>query len=87
MTSSPIKIVDRRQQLYQTIRLKLDQAEDKLHRLRENADITAQQSLIEEVEELKELLSPARPYSAVARCAVMALRGSYPVADLVLRSS
>jgi hypothetical protein len=81
------KIVDRRQQLYQTIRLKLDHAEDKLRRLREKADMTAQQSLIEEIEELKEFMSPERPYSAAAKCALMALRGSYPVAEMVLLGS
>jgi hypothetical protein len=81
------KVVDRRQQLYHTIRLKLGQAENKLRRLRENADMTAQQSLIEEVEELKGFMSPERPYSAAAKCALMALHGSHPVAELVLLGS
>jgi hypothetical protein len=81
------KIVDRRQQLYQTIRLKLDQAEDKLSRLREKADMTAQQSLGEAVAELRKFMSPEQPYSAAAKCAIMALRGSYPVAEMVLLGS
>jgi uncharacterized protein (TIGR02646 family) len=81
------KIVDRRQQLYQTTRLKLDQAEDKLRRLREKADMTAQQSLGEAVAELRKFMSPEQPYSAAAKCAIMALRGSYPVAEMVLYSS
>ena len=78
------KIVDRRQQLYQTIKRKLIQAEEKLRRLREYADMTAQQALAEDVRELKEFMAPEQPYSATARCALMALRGSYPVAELVL---
>jgi hypothetical protein len=81
------KIVDRRLQLYQSIRLKLEQAEDKLRRLRKNADMTAQQSLIEGVEELKGFMSPEQPYSSAAKCALMALRGSYPVAEIVLLGS
>ena len=81
------KIVDRRQHLYQTIRRKLAQAEEKLRRLRENADMTAQQSLAEDVRELREFMSPEQPYSAAAKCAIMALRGSYPVAELVLLGS
>ena len=80
-------IVDRRQQLYQTVKLKMAQAEEKLRRWRDNADMTAQQSLMEEVEELKKFTSPERPYSAAAKCAIMALRGSYTVAELVLHSS
>jgi uncharacterized protein (TIGR02646 family) len=78
------KIVDRRQQLYQKIRLKLDQAEEKLRRLRDNADMTAQQSLGESVEELRKFMSPEKPYSAAAKCALMALRGSYAVAEFAL---
>jgi hypothetical protein len=70
--------------LYQKIRLKLDQAEEKLRRLRENADMTAQQSLGEAVEELRKFMSPEKPYSAAAKCALMALRGSYAVAEFVL---
>ena len=81
------KIVDRRQQLYETIKRKFAQAEERLRRWRDNADMTAQQSLIEEVEELKEFMSPKRLYSAAASCALMALRGSYPVAELVLLGS
>jgi uncharacterized protein (TIGR02646 family) len=80
-------IVDRRQQLYQTIKRKLAQAEDKLCRLRHHADMTAQQTLAEEVCELQEFMAPEQPYSAAAKCAIMALRGSYPVADLVLHGS
>jgi len=64
--------------------LKLDQAEERLRRWGDRADITAQQSLVEEVEELREFMAPEQPYSATARCAIMALRGSYPVAELVL---
>ena len=82
-----LKIVDRRQHLYQTIRLKIDQAEDKLRRLREKADMTAQQSLGEVVAELRKFMSPEQPYSVAAKCAIMALRGSYPVAELVLFGS
>jgi len=78
------KIVDRRQQLYQTIKRKLAQAEEKLRRLRDHADMTARQSLEEQVRELKEFMAPEQPYSATAKCAIMALRGSYPVAELVL---
>jgi hypothetical protein len=81
------KIVDRRQQLYQTVQRKLAQAEEKLHRLREHADMTAQQAWAEDVRELKEFAAPEQPYSATAKCAIMALRGSYPVADLVLHGS
>ncbi len=78
------KIVERRQQLYEAIKRKLAQAEEKLHRWGHNADMTAQQSLVEQVEELKEYMLPERPYSAAAKCAIMALRGAYTVADLVL---
>lgn len=81
------KIVDRRRQLYQAIKLKLDQAEDRLRRWRDNADTTAQQSLVETVEELRGFMSPEQPYSATAKCAIMALSGSYPVAELVLHAS
>lgn len=80
-------IVDRRQQLYQTIKRKLAQAEEKLRRLRDHADMTAQQTLAEDVRELQEFMAPEQPYSAAAKCAIMALRGSYPVADLVLHGS
>jgi hypothetical protein len=66
---------------------KLANAEDKLRRWSDNADTTAQQSLIESVEELESFMSPGQPYSATAKCAIMALRGSYTVADLVLHSS
>jgi hypothetical protein len=83
----PHKIVDRRQQLYQTIKRKLAQAEEKLRRLREHADMTEQQALAEDVRELKECMAPEQPYSATAKCALMALRGSYPRADLVLHGS
>ena len=81
------KIVERRQQLYQTIKRKLAQAEEKLRRLREYADMTAQQALAEDVRELKECIAPEQPYSASAKCAMMALRGLYPVAELVLHGS
>ena len=81
------KIVDRRQQLYQTIKRKLAQAEEKLRRLREHADMTAQQALAEDMRELKEFMAPEQPYSAAAKCAIMALRGLYPVAELVLHGS
>ena len=81
------QIVDRRRQLYETVKRKLANAEDKLRRWGDNADTTAQQSLIEAVEELKSFMSPGQPYSATAKCAIMALRGSYTVADLVLHSS
>ena len=81
------KIVDRRQQLYQTIKRKLAQAEEKLRRLREYADMTAQQALAEDVRELKECMAPEQPYSAAAKCAIMAHRGLYPVAELVLHGS
>jgi hypothetical protein len=60
----PHKIVDRRQQLYQTIKRKLAQAEEKLRRLREHADMTAQQALAEDVREFKEFMAPEqRPRS------------------------
>jgi hypothetical protein len=81
------KIVDRRQQLYQTIKRKLAQAEEKPRRLREYAGMTAQQALAEDVRELKECMVPEQPYSAAAKCAIMALRGLYPVAELVLHDS
>lgn len=81
------KIVDRRQQLYQTIKRQLTQAEEKLRRLRKHADMTAQQALAEDVRALKEFMAPEQPYSATARCALMALRGLYPVAELVLHGS
>ena len=45
------KTVDRRQQLYQTTRSKVDQAEDMLRKFREKADMTAQQSLGDVVKE------------------------------------
>ncbi len=81
------KIVDRRQQLYETIKRKIAQADEKLRRWRDNSDMTAQQSLTEEVKELREFMSPEQPYSAAAKCALMALRGSYPVAEMVLLGS
>jgi hypothetical protein len=78
------KIVDCRQQLYETIKRKLAQVDEKLCHWRDNADMIAQQSLIEEVEELKEFMSPERPYSAAAKYGKKALHGSYPVAEMVL---
>jgi guanylate kinase len=78
------KIVDRRQQLYETIKRKLAQADEKLRHWRDNADMIAQQSLVEVVEELRKFMLAEQPYSAVAKRAVMALRGSYAVAEFVL---
>lgn len=49
--------------------------------------MTAQQSLIEEVEELKGFMSPEGPYSAAAKGALMAFRGLYPVAEMVFLGS
>jgi len=46
--------------------------------------MTAQQALLEKVEELMESMSPRQPYAAAAKCAIMALRGSYTVAPFVL---
>jgi len=81
------QIVDRRQQLYQMIKRKLAQAEEKLRRLRDYADMTARQSLEESMRELREFMAPEQPYSATAKCALRALRGLYPVAALVLLGS
>ena len=78
------RTVDRRQQLYQTIKRKLDQAEEKLRQLRDHADMTARQSLEEHIRELKEFMSSEQRYAAAGKCAIMALRGLYPVAELVL---
>jgi hypothetical protein len=67
--------------------LKLDHVKEKPRRLRGNADTTAQESLGEVVKELRKFMLPEQPYSGAAKCAIMALRGSHPVAETVLLGS
>jgi hypothetical protein len=49
--------------------------------------MTAQQALLEKIEELREFMSLEWPFSVTVGRAVIVLRGSYPIAELVLHGS